>query len=65
MYIKPVTEVATLWYDIDFVINQFDHYTVQLLDACYDKCLNGIPQISPSIEDMANDYLKKHKTKEK
>ena len=35
------------------------------LDACYDKCLNGIPQISPSIEDMANDYLKKHKTKEK
>ncbi len=35
------------------------------LDACYDKCLNGIPQISPGIEDMANDYLKKHKTKEK
>lgn len=35
------------------------------LDACYDKCLNGIPQISPSIEEMANDYLKKHKSKEK
>lgn len=35
-----------------------------LLDSCYEKCLNGIPKISPSVEDMANDYLKKHKTTE-
>lgn len=37
---------------------------MKLLDACYDKCLNGIPKISPNVEDLANDYLKKHKTKE-
>lgn len=35
---------------------------MKLLDSCYDKCLNGIPQISPSVEEMANDYLKKHET---
>ncbi|MCI9332477.1 MAG: EcsC family protein [Oscillibacter sp.] len=37
---------------------------MNFLDACYEKCLNGIPKVSPSVEDMANDYLKKHKTKE-
>lgn len=35
---------------------------MKLLDSCYDKCLNGIPQISPSVTEMANDYLKKHET---
>lgn len=37
---------------------------MKLLDNCYEKCLNGIPKVSPKVEDMANDYLQKHKTKE-
>lgn len=37
---------------------------MKLLDTCYDKCLNGIPKVSPSVADMANDYLKKHPSKE-
>ena len=35
---------------------------MKLLDSCYDKCLNGISQISPSVAEMANNYLKKHET---
>lgn len=38
---------------------------MKLLDSCYEKCLNGVPMVSPGIEDMANDYLKKYETKEK
>ena len=37
---------------------------MKLLDSCYEKCLNGIPMVSPSVADMANDYLKKYETKE-
>ena len=37
---------------------------MNLLDSCYEKCLNGIPKVSPSVEDMAADYLKKHKSTE-
>lgn len=37
---------------------------MKILDSCYEKCLNGIPKVSPSVEEMANDYLKKYKTKE-
>ena len=44
------------------VISQED--VMKILDSCYEKCLNGIPKISPSVEEMANDYLKKYKTKE-
>ena len=36
---------------------------MKMLDACYEKCLNGIPKVSPKVEDLANDYLSKHKTK--
>ena len=32
--------------------------------SCYEKFLYGIPKFSPSVKDMANDYLKKHKTTE-
>lgn len=35
-----------------------------LLDTCYTKCLDGIPKVSPSIEDMANDYLIKYDSTE-
>lgn len=38
---------------------------MKLLDSCYEKCLNGIPLVSPSVEDMANDYLTKHETRDK
>ena len=37
----------------------------EILDSCYEKCLNGIPLVSPSVEDMANDYLTKHETRDK
>ena len=37
---------------------------MKLLDSCYDKCLHGVPKVSSSVEDMANDYLSKHETKE-
>lgn len=44
------------------IISQED--IMKLLDACYEKCLNGVPHISPSVEEMANDYLSKYNTKE-
>ena len=44
------------------VIAQED--VIKILDSWYEKCLNGIPKVSPSVEEMANDYLKKYKTKE-
>lgn len=34
------------------------------LDSCYEKCLDGIPMVSPSVDSMANDYMSKHRTKE-
>ena len=37
---------------------------MKMLEACYEKCLNGIPNISPSVENMANDYLSKYANKE-
>lgn len=37
---------------------------MRILDACYQKCLNGIPKVSVNVEEMANDYLSKHITKE-
>jgi hypothetical protein len=37
---------------------------MKILNSCYEKCINGIPKISPSIENMANNYLQKHRTKE-
>lgn len=33
---------------------------MKILDACYEKVLNGVPKISPSVEEMAQDYLSKH-----
>ena len=37
---------------------------MNILDNCYDKCLHGIPNISPSVEKMAKDYIKKNKNKD-
>ncbi len=44
------------------IISQED--IMKILDSCYEKCLNGIPKVSPNVEDMANDYLQKYETKE-
>ncbi len=38
---------------------------MRLLENCYKKVLEGIPHISPSIEQFANEYLEKYPTKEK
>lgn len=35
-----------------------------LLDACYEKCLNGVPFVSPPVAELANDYLDKYPTKQ-
>lgn len=35
-----------------------------LLDTCYEKCLNGIPYVSPPVSELANDYLDKYPTKQ-
>lgn len=45
------------------IISQED--IMKVLDSCYDKALQGIPHISPSVEDIANEYLKKYSTAEK
>ena len=37
---------------------------MKLLDSCYEKCLHGVPKVSPSVETMANDYLNKYATKD-
>ena len=37
---------------------------MKLLDSCYEKCLNGVPYVSPTVEEFAKDYLDKHSTKE-
>ena len=33
---------------------------LKILDSLYAQSLNGIPLISPTIEDFASDYLDKH-----
>lgn len=35
-----------------------------LLATCYEKCLNGVPYVSPSVEELAKDYLSKYSTKQ-
>ena len=35
-----------------------------LLATCYEKCLNGVPHVSPSVEELAKDYLSKYSTKQ-
>lgn len=44
------------------VISQDD--IMKLLDTCYEKCLSGIPKVSPSVKVLADDYLQKSKTTE-
>lgn len=44
------------------IITQED--IMKILGACYEKSVNGIPKVSPGVKELANNYLKKHKTKE-
>ena len=37
---------------------------MKILDTCYDKSIQGIPRISPSVEQFANEYLDKYPTVE-
>lgn len=37
---------------------------MKLLDSCYEKCLHGVPRVSPGVESLANDYLKKYPAKD-
>lgn len=38
---------------------------MKMLDACYDKSLNGIQKVSPPVKDLAEEYLKKYKDPKK
>ena len=37
---------------------------IMALLTCYEKCLNGVPHVSPSVEELAKDYLSKYSTKQ-
>ena len=37
---------------------------MKLLDSCYEKCATGIPKVSPSVEEMAEDYISKYGDRE-
>ena len=37
---------------------------MKILDTCYDKSVQGILHISPSIEELANEYIEKYPTVE-
>ncbi|WP_294478920.1 EcsC family protein [uncultured Ruminococcus sp.] len=45
------------------IVSQED--IMKMLDACYDKCLNGIPKVSKPVKEMADDYLRKHGSPDK
>lgn len=32
----------------------------EVLSACYDKALEGIPTVSPSLEQFVNDYVERN-----
>lgn len=38
---------------------------VDILDACYNKALDGIPKVSKSVDELAKDYASKYPTAEK
>ncbi len=44
------------------VVSQED--IMKLLDVCYSRSLKGIPNVSPSVKQLADDYLKRCPTKE-
>ncbi len=45
------------------IISQED--IMKMLETCYSKAIGGIPLVSPSIEELASEYIDKYPTKEK
>lgn len=37
---------------------------MKILDACYDKSVQGIPGVSPTVEQIATEYMEKYPTTE-
>ena len=37
---------------------------MKVLDTCYDKSIQGIPYVSPSVEQIAREYMEKYPTTE-
>lgn len=37
---------------------------IKILDTCYDKSMQGIPYVSPSVEQIATEYMEKYPTTE-
>lgn len=37
---------------------------MKILNACYDKSIQGIPHVSPTVEQTANEYMEKYPTAE-
>lgn len=38
---------------------------MKILDECYVKCLDGVPMVSKSVEELANEYISKYDSREK
>ncbi len=45
---------------MDNTANLDESKILQILNACYDKALDGIPVVSESVEELAESYLKKY-----
>ncbi len=37
---------------------------MKILDSCYQQVLDGIPLVSPTVEELANNYISKYSSKE-
>lgn len=37
---------------------------MKILDTCYNKSMQGIPHVSPTVEQIATEYMEKHQTTE-
>ncbi len=45
------------------IVSQED--MMKLLDSLYQRVLDGVPKVSPPVEEMANDYLKENLAKDR
>lgn len=42
------------------IVNLDENKIIQVLNGCYDKALNGIPVVSESVKELANNYIEKY-----
>ena len=49
-------------YEKDKLLSQED--IMKILDTCYDKSMQGIPYVSPTVEQIATEYMEKYPTTE-